>query len=80
MPMSTPELSTGGVHTPTVVPSCPMCGVPLTGKQTVCSGRCRVARSRQKYEAARRERDAKVRLLLTEALGVLEPHYQPAAN
>jgi hypothetical protein len=44
----------------------------LTGKQTVCSGKCRIMRSRQKREAKQADRDAKVRLLLTEALGLLE--------
>jgi hypothetical protein len=44
----------------------------LTGRQTVCSAKCRIARSRQKHDAKRREKDAKVRLLLNEALEVLK--------
>ena len=56
------------VATPSVVPSCPICGRPLKGRQTVCSARCRIQRSMRWREAKQRERDAKVRLLLTEAL------------
>ena len=63
-----PEVSLASVRTPSVIASCPICGVPLTGRQTVCSPKCRIARSRQRREATRQERDAKVRLLLSEAL------------
>jgi predicted nucleic acid-binding Zn ribbon protein len=80
MPQSTPEHSPESVRTLHMVPSCPICGVPLQGRQTVCSAKCRIARSRQKYEAISRDRDAKARLLLrtviesaTEALAVLKP-------
>ena len=73
MPQSSPDLTAGSVRTPSVLPSCPMCGTPLTGRQTVCSAPCRMARSRQRREQVQAERDAKVRLLLTEALGLLEP-------
>ena len=65
-PTPTPDDRSGSVRTPIMVASCPICGAPLTGRQTVCSAKCRIARSRQ-----RRERDTKVRLLLTEALGLL---------
>jgi hypothetical protein len=52
---------------------CPVCRtVPLTGRQTVCSPRCRIQRSMGRRAATQRDRDAKVRLLLTEALGLLE--------
>jgi len=47
-----------------MVPSCPICGTALTGRQTVCSPKCRIARSRQRREAKWRERDAMIRLLL----------------
>lgn len=51
---------------------CPVCQeVPLTGRQTVCSARCRIARSRQRRQAQHRERDAHVRRLLKEALDLL---------
>jgi predicted nucleic acid-binding Zn ribbon protein len=65
MPQSKPEVTPDSVRTPPVIPSCPMCGHPLQGRQTVCSAKCRIARSRQKHEAKRREKDTKVRLLLT---------------
>jgi predicted nucleic acid-binding Zn ribbon protein len=47
-----------------MVATCPICGSPLTGQQTVCSPKCRTKRARQTHEADRRERDAKVSLLL----------------
>lgn len=65
-----PDLLPESVRTPPVIPSCPICGRPLKGKQTVCCGKCRIERSRRR-EAKQRERDAKVRLLLTEALELL---------
>jgi predicted nucleic acid-binding Zn ribbon protein len=71
MPHSTPEHSPSSVRTLSIVVSCPICGRPLQGRQTVCSAKCRIARSRQKHDAKRRDTDAKVRLLLTEALGLL---------
>ena len=70
-PTPTPDDRSGSVRTPIMVASCPICGAPLTGRQTVCSAKCRIARSRQRREAKQRERDTKVRLLLTEALGLL---------
>jgi predicted nucleic acid-binding Zn ribbon protein len=71
MPQPKPELRPGSVRTLLVVRSCPMCGVPLSGRQTVCSAKCRIARSRQKHEKARANWDAKVRLHLKEALELL---------
>ena len=76
MPHSPPDLSPRSVRTLPVVPSCPICGGPLTGKQTVCSGRCRIERSRRRREEAMTERDAKVRLLLREALDLLAEESQ----
>ena len=67
-----PDHHPGSVATPTMVPSCPICGQALKGKQTVCSGKCRIAKWRQGEEAKRQERHAKVRLLLMEALGLLD--------
>jgi predicted nucleic acid-binding Zn ribbon protein len=65
--------------------SCPICGKPLQGRQTVCSAKCRVARSRQRREARQHERDSQVRLLLTtaieaatEAKALLKPEKEPA--
>ena len=52
--------------------SCPVCGSPLKDNQTVCSGRCRIERSRRRREKATIERDAKVRMLLDEALRLLQ--------
>jgi predicted nucleic acid-binding Zn ribbon protein len=71
MPASKPDLSTDGVRTLLLVPSCPMCGTPLTGRQTVCSAKCRVARSRQRRESVTRERDQRVRLFIRTALDAL---------
>ena len=71
MPHQTPEVSPDSVRTPVTRPSCPMCGQPLTGRQTVCSAKCRIARSRQTQAATVRERDAKVRLKLREAIALL---------
>jgi predicted nucleic acid-binding Zn ribbon protein len=72
MPASTPELTPSSVRTLPVVRSCPMCPTPLQGRQTVCSAKCRIARSRQRREAKRADRDAKVRLLLTTALEAVQ--------
>jgi len=66
-----PEQRPGRVATLPSVPSCPICGVPLQGKQTVCSAKCRIQRSMGRRAATQTERDAKVRLLLNEALGLL---------
>lgn len=56
MPALTPDRSPGSIRTPSMVASCPICGVPLQGKQTVCSGKCRIARSRQRREEEHAER------------------------
>ena len=76
MPTSTPDRCPGSVATP---PSglpvyCPICGkVPLQGKQRVCSAKCRIQKSMQTRAAKQAERDAKIRLLLKDALTLLEP-------
>jgi len=70
-PSQTPDVSDSSVRSPNMVGSCPICGRPLPANQTACSPKCRAARSRQRQEAKREERDAKMRLLLTEALGLL---------
>jgi predicted nucleic acid-binding Zn ribbon protein len=62
----------GSVRTPSMVGSCPICGQPLKGKQTVCSPKCRIERSRRRREAERQNELAKVRLLLRDALRLLE--------
>ena len=71
MAHSTPDHSPQSVATPAIGPLCPICGVPLSGKQRVCSAKCRIQRSMRRRAAKQTERDAKVRLLLTEALGLL---------
>lgn len=45
-----------------------------------CSAKCRLVWFQQKPEKERRERDAKVRLLLHDALSLLEPESGQAAN
>jgi predicted nucleic acid-binding Zn ribbon protein len=56
-----------------VIPdACPVCGKPLHSRQTVCSAKCRAARSRRKKESALHERDARIRLLLRTAMEALE--------
>lgn len=71
LPMSR-EPRPRSVATPSVLSSCPICGTPLQGKQTVCSTKCRIQRSMRRRAVTQAERDAQVRLLLTEALGLLE--------
>ena len=57
---------------------CPICGKSLTGRQQVCSGKCRAARSRQKKAEEQAQRDRRLRELLNEALGMLgEPETTP---
>ena len=66
-PTPTPDHSPKSVATPPArVPVyCPVCNkVPLHGKQTLCSPRCRIQRSMARRADTQRERDAKVRLLL----------------
>jgi predicted nucleic acid-binding Zn ribbon protein len=50
---------------PVVVSSrpCPVCGAPLIGRQTACSGKCRAARSRRRRAGALGARDARLRTL-----------------
>lgn len=75
MPTPPTDLSPSSVATPPsgVPVYCPICeNVPLHGKQTVCSPRCRIQRSMARRAATQAERDAKIRLLLTEGLGLLE--------
>lgn len=78
--MNTPKATPQPDHSPSSVRTlssdtlvvCPICGVALTGRQTVCSPRCRITRSRQRRTQTQAERDAKVRFLLNEALGLLD--------
>lgn len=87
MPSSRPEPSPQSVRTLSsgIVVLCPICGkVPLQGRQEVCSGMCRIKRSRQRRAAKQHERDAQVRLLLTtaieaatEAKALLKPDKEP---
>ena len=86
-PMTTPDRCSQSVRTLSrgnLIDSadrCPVCQtVPLRGKQTVCSGKCRMARSRQRRHTKWQERDARVGLLLRtvietaqDALALLEP-------
>jgi predicted nucleic acid-binding Zn ribbon protein len=67
----TPEHHPDSVRTLIMVGSCPICGQPLKGKQTVCSPKCRIERSRRRREGKRQNDLAKVRLLLKEALNML---------
>jgi predicted nucleic acid-binding Zn ribbon protein len=69
---SQPDHSPCSIRTPSMISSCPICGTPLTGQQTVCSAKCRIVRSWQKREGKQMERDAKVRLLIREALRLLD--------
>jgi len=66
-----PERSPESVATLSMIPSCPICGTALSGRQTVCSARCRIQRSMARRAVKQTERDAKVRLLLNEALEML---------
>lgn len=48
---------------------CPICGVPLTGRQTsACSDRCRAAKSRRQRAEGQAERNRRVRELLEAAV------------
>ena len=73
--MSQAEVPPESVHTPMVGsrrrrPVCQAAG--LTGRQTVCSARCRRERSCHREEAAREARDAEIRALLETALEELQ--------
>jgi hypothetical protein len=70
MPQPRPDRCPGSVATPPsdVPVYCPVCEkVPLHGKQTVCSPRCRIQRSMARRAAKRTDRDAHVRIKLREA-------------
>jgi endogenous inhibitor of DNA gyrase (YacG/DUF329 family) len=59
---------------------CPVCGRPLTGRQTsACSNRCRAAKSRRWIAEGRAQREQRVRDLLEAALRVLVRVDEPAA-
>lgn len=61
---STTDLRAESVATPL----CPVChAVQLTGKQTVCSAKCRIRKSMKTREAKQQERDGRIRLLLRTA-------------
>lgn len=51
---------------------CPVCGKSLTGRQEVCSGRCRATRSRDQRAREQAELDSKVRLHLKAARADVE--------
>ena len=42
MPHNTPDPPLAAYVRPSQAPSCPICGLPLTGNQTVCSAKCRM--------------------------------------
>jgi len=70
-----PKVPPESVRTPVVGSPrrCPVCqAVDLRGRQTVCSARCRRARTRQRETAARQARDQEIRVLLETALRKLQ--------
>ena len=70
-----PKVPPESVRTPVVGSPrrCPVCQtVDLTGRQTVCSARCRRTRFRQRETAARQAREQEIRALLKMALRTLE--------
>ncbi len=52
--------------------SCPVCGAALKGRQTVCSPRCRIRRSRQVKAQRQATQDSAVRLHLRQARMAVE--------
>lgn len=52
------------VRTPNMIPSCPICGAPMTGRQTFCSGKCRIARSLQRREEKQVAKSVRLQLLI----------------
>ena len=52
--------------------ACPVCQKLLTGKQKLCSGRCRATWSREQQAREQAERDSEVRLRLKQALAGVE--------
>ncbi|MBA5865409.1 MAG: DUF2116 family Zn-ribbon domain-containing protein [Nitrospira sp. CR1.3] len=71
-PIPTPDRSRARVRTPFPEGACPVCGAPLRSTQTVCSAKCRAARSRDRRVGEQAERDAQVRLLLRTAREALD--------
>ncbi len=69
-----PEVQPQAARAPVVGSSeaCPFCGKPLTGRQRLCSGRCRAALSRQRRAEVLRARDQEVAELLRFALNLLK--------
>jgi predicted nucleic acid-binding Zn ribbon protein len=47
-----------------MVPSCPICGAALQGKQKACSGKCRAALSRRRKAEAETRREQRWRDLV----------------
>lgn len=77
---STPDQRLPSVATPQggVPVYCPVCEtVPLTGKQLACSPKCRIQKSMARRAAKLADDRARVRLLLGEALRLLEPEDDP---
>lgn len=70
-PIPTPDRSRARVRTPFPEGACPVCGAPLRSTQTVCSAKCRAARSRDRRVGEQAERDAQVRLHLRAALDLM---------
>ena len=77
VPSGPPKVQPEGVRTPSAgdgVGSCPVCGVPLTGRkdQETCSPKCRAKRHRQRQAEARAVRNAELRRLLEAALRLVD--------
>jgi predicted nucleic acid-binding Zn ribbon protein len=79
-PSPAPKDHAQGVRTPEGAISarlCPVCRqLPLKGNQTVCSGKCRIARSRQRKAEALAARDRDIERHLQAALRLLRVNYQ----
>ena len=61
------------VRTREELSSCPVCHVvPLRGRQTVCSPRCRVKRWRERQQLAQTAKEREIRELLAQVLRRLE--------
>ena len=83
MPTPPPDLTPSSVATPLsgLPVYCPICAkVPLAGKQTVCSPKCRIQRSMRRRMAKQAERDATVRLHLRAALALLNEEASPPSG
>jgi predicted nucleic acid-binding Zn ribbon protein len=62
--------------------TCAACGMLFESRRKdhrFCSAKCRLVGFQRKQENERRERDAKVRLLLNSVLGLLEPKKEPSS-